>query len=170
VALAFPRARLHALGLRFDASLTTTEDWDFILRCAGPLGVATTPEVTAIYRYWEQGECSRTVHADAEWRANYLGISAKLDAAPFVLPPGGFLRLRQLCDGLRAVQAPTAELSARLVAAEDARQALLAEISELRGRLTRAEGGWLAVQSSTSWRLTAPLRWLATRLHRPWPA
>jgi glycosyltransferase involved in cell wall biosynthesis len=153
VALAFPLARLRALGLRFDDSLTTTEDWDFILRCAGPLGVAACADVTSIYRYWEQGECSRTEHTDAEWRANYAGISEKLDAAPFVLPPESFLRLRALRDGL-------AEARERHLAAE-------ARIIELNRTLHRAqslEARVLALEGSASWRLTAPLRWISVRL------
>jgi len=136
VMLAYPRARLRALGLRFDENLTTTEDWDFLLRCAGPLGCADSPEVSSIYRYWETGECSRTVHQAAEWRANFEALTAKWNAAPFILPAGSFAALRQL--------------------AADA--ALPADADALRRDI-------LAILDSRSWRISAPLR-LFRRLDR----
>jgi glycosyltransferase involved in cell wall biosynthesis len=167
LALAFPLERLRTHGLRFDDALTTTEDLDFILRCAGPLGVAESAEVTAIYRYWEQGECSRTVHTDVEWNANYRYISDKLNAAPFVLPPENFLRLRAMRDGLAAASAEVASLRGQLTQACERGEKAAAEIAGLRRSLSDAEAlstRLLAVEGSTSWRMTAPMRWLLTKL------
>ncbi len=179
VMLAFPRARLLALGLRFDESLTTTEDWDFIMRCAGPLGCADSAEVTSIYRYWETGESSRTVHTEAEWRANFAALTAKWDSAPFTLPPGGFARLRALADGLAAANAALAALRAETARADALRRDILAILGSRSWRVSaplRLFRGispaaimalpaeqlpdiLAALRASTSWRLTAPLRW-----------
>ena len=38
MAVAFPRGIFHDLGLRFDESLPTVEDWDFLVRTAGLVG------------------------------------------------------------------------------------------------------------------------------------
>lgn len=186
IAVAFPRARLQTLGLRFEEGLTTAEDWYFIMQCAGPLGVAASNEVTSIYSYWETGECSRTVHSGDEWHANYLALSAKLDAGPFVLPPGNFLRLRRLWEDHAAAVAENARLRNDLQQAEALRvdnDVLREALAEERrtADLLRAEAEALrqaaaaaraddaaalresvaAILASTSWKMAAPLRPLA---------
>ncbi len=178
VMLAFPRARLRALGLRFDDSLTTTEDWDFIIRCAGPLGCADSPEISSIYRYWESGESSRTVHTEAEWRANFAALTAKWDSAPFILPAGYFLPLRQMADGLAAATAALAALRAETAAAAALRRDILEILGSRSWRISaplrlfrgislaavaaapadQLPGILAALRASSSWRLTAPLR------------
>lgn len=98
ITVAFPRGAVHDLGLKFDETLTTTEDWDFILRVALLLGVANSKIVTCIYRWWENDESSRTEHSEREWQKNYNIIQDKIDAHPILLPAGSSKRIRSLLD------------------------------------------------------------------------
>jgi hypothetical protein len=108
-ALAFPRSVFHDLGLRFDETLTTTEDWDFLMRAAFVTGVASSDAVTCIYRWWDKGESSRTEHNEAEWTANLQHILQKFDREHIILPPGSATRLRRLVQ--QQGPAPRGELS-----------------------------------------------------------
>jgi SAM-dependent methyltransferase len=96
LAVAFPRSVFHDFGLRFDETLTTTEDWDFLMRAAFICGVESTAEVTGIYRWWRNGTSSRTEHDQAEWQRNGQRIREKLDEEYIVLPPGSATRAREL--------------------------------------------------------------------------
>lgn len=96
VSLAFPRGAFHDLKIRFDEELTTTEDWDFLLRTAAVVGVSSGPEITSVYRWWLRDESSRTVHPQQEWQANHRRIFAKMDAMHFLFPAGVTAKLRAL--------------------------------------------------------------------------
>ena len=96
--LAFPRSAYTDLGFRFDESLTTTEDWDFIIRTAPLTGVADSKEITCVYRRWENVSNSATMHGEHEWRDNYQHILRKLDSTPLLLPAGYTRRVRELMD------------------------------------------------------------------------
>lgn len=97
VVLAFPHGAFHDLNLRFDETLTTTEDWDFLMRCVLVVGVHWAPEITAIYHWWKESvESSRTVHDQAEWDQNYHAIHRKMDAMQILLEPGMAKHLRYL--------------------------------------------------------------------------
>jgi len=98
VSLAFPRAAFASMGIRFDESLTTTEDWDFFMRTAVICGVASLTEITSIYRKWLGAESSFTLHSQEEWRTNHLVIWRKLDSAPILLESGAITRLRHLVE------------------------------------------------------------------------
>jgi hypothetical protein len=98
IALAFPRSVFHDFGLRFDETLDTTEDWDFLMRAAFVCGVGCSDEVTGIYRWWSRAESSRTLHDKAEWLANHQRIWDKLDERYLILPPGSVGRLRTLLE------------------------------------------------------------------------
>lgn len=98
VSLAFPRAAFASTGIRFDESLTTTEDWDFFMRTAGICGVASLTEITSIYRKWLGAESSLTLHSEEEWRTNHLVIWRKFDSSPILLEPGAITRLRHLVE------------------------------------------------------------------------
>ncbi len=142
VSLAFPRGAFHDLGIRFDERLTTTEDWDYLLRVAAVVGVASTPEITSIYRWWPTNESSRTVHSQEEWERNHNAILAKLDAMPLLCPPGTARRVCMLLDEAEARSDPAPERLARL-----------REVQE--------------IFNSTSWRITAPVRLLGRILGKP---
>lgn len=86
--LAFPAYVFHDLGVRFDEKLTTTEDWDYLMRCSFLTGVANTSEITFLYRNWLNAENSATVHKQDEWRANYKRIVERFVRTPIVMAPG----------------------------------------------------------------------------------
>jgi glycosyltransferase involved in cell wall biosynthesis len=88
VAMSFPRAVFHELGLRFDESLNTAEDWDFELRCLFMCGVEASPEITCIYHKWTKGESSYSIHSQSDWERDYHMILAKIDQQYHVFPPG----------------------------------------------------------------------------------
>lgn len=84
VALAFPAFAFHEYGIRFDETLTTTEDWDYLMRVAFLTGVANNSEVTAHYRNWVNAENSHTIHSNAEWDHNYNKITDYFQQIPIV--------------------------------------------------------------------------------------
>lgn len=98
VSIAFPRFLFSRHGMHFDESLTTTEDWDYIMRCAARVGVGCSEEITCIYRWWVGAENSRTVHKQAEWISNHILIQEKIDASVNLLEPGSTSRYRDISD------------------------------------------------------------------------
>lgn len=98
ISIAFPRGAFHDLGMRFDETMTTTEDWDYLMRVGLLLGVENSTQRTCIYRWWVEGESSRTEHAEAEWQRNYHAVVRKLDSAPLLLPHGSVRVLREFVE------------------------------------------------------------------------
>lgn len=96
VSLAFPADCFNHIGIKFDASLSTTEDWDFFMRTASVCGVGSSAEITSIYRQWYTGESSFTIHSPTEWMANHHAIWKKLDEFPILLDAGSSTRIRNL--------------------------------------------------------------------------
>jgi glycosyltransferase involved in cell wall biosynthesis len=96
--LAFPTWVFTKLGVAFDESLTTTEDWDYIVRVALLCGVADSDEITSLYRWWVNGESSRTIVSDNEWKKNYQIIKSKLDTVPILLPAGSAGKIGKLVE------------------------------------------------------------------------
>ncbi len=82
--VAIPTFCHRKLGILFDEALTTTEDWDYIMRCVLTVGVYDTECITFLYRQWESGETSRTLHEKEEWDANRRVILQKLNAIPIL--------------------------------------------------------------------------------------
>jgi hypothetical protein len=108
--LAFPRGAFHDLGLRFDETLDTTEDWDFLLQAAAYCGVASSPEITGVYRWWINHESSATLHRQDEWRSNRLAILRKQDQNYLILPKGEAAKIRQLIHDHTDARAALTEL------------------------------------------------------------
>jgi hypothetical protein len=156
--LAFPRQLIAFEGIRFDETLTTTEDWDFFVRCAALFGVADGAGITSVYRWWRRGESSRTVHRQSEWQENHFRIWKNWDEACFRLPPGG---MRELVTILQEHAAYRAELRRQQLqgASLQLDPALLNR--DPGRRLTGAKLQVDKIWNSTCWRLTAPLRKLA---------
>ncbi len=102
--LAFPRGAFHDLGLRFDESLSTTEDWDYLLRVAAYCGVASSPVITGVYRWWVNHDSSRTQHSSEEWQRNYEAILRKQDESHFIVPKGGLAEIRKLVSSFRPLE------------------------------------------------------------------
>lgn len=151
MSVAFPRGVFGHLGLRFDESLSTTEDWDFLLRSASLVGVHDSPEITAIYRRWSNSPASHTDHRQSEWVSNRSAIDRKMDVQPILLPPG---EARALRERLLAPPVPVAPDPAR------------AQAEFLRGR-ELALHEVLALLGSRSWRITRPIRVLGWIRGRP---
>ena len=78
MSLAFPAYAFRMLGINFDEGLSTTEDWDFLMRVAFVCGVADSENVTSIYRKWTNSENSYTQHDNKEWKLNYKKIRNRL--------------------------------------------------------------------------------------------
>ncbi|SFR85403.1 Glycosyl transferase family 2 [Agromyces sp. CF514] len=147
--VAFPRGVFHDLGERFDETLTTTEDWDYLLRAASLLGVADSPEITAVYRRWPREDSSATEHDADEWRLNMFEVFRKLDSQPVLLPAGETRAIRHLAQ--RPVAAAAIDRSD--------------PFEPSREDLVRA----LAILESNSWRITALGRRFMTAVRRGAP-
>lgn len=83
---AFPVTLHRDFGMVFDESMTTTEDWEFLIRGAEIVGVWDVPTVLAIYHWWTSHESSRTQHHEDEWRQNHTEVQRRLDRKPLLLP------------------------------------------------------------------------------------
>ena len=120
VCIAYPIAVFRDDGLRFDETLSTVEDWDLTTRAAMLRGIATTPEVTAIYRWGAAADVSTIVHPVDEWDTNKHVVHRKLDAGPILLPAGSALRIASLCERGNALE----ELETRARNLEEQKQQL----------------------------------------------
>lgn len=89
MSVAFPSYAFNVLKINFDESLTTTEDWDFLMRTAFICGVENNPTVTSIYRNWKNAENSQTVHGKEEWKKNYENILKRLMDTPMIFDRTG---------------------------------------------------------------------------------
>jgi Glycosyltransferase like family 2/Methyltransferase domain len=98
MSVAIPMDVFTSLGLRWDETLSTTEDWHLVTRAAMNCGVASTPEVTSVYRWWTSGESSSFAHSRAEWDKNRARILEALDRQPVLLPPGSVSRICALIE------------------------------------------------------------------------
>lgn len=156
--LAFPRSLFTDLGFRFDENLTTAEDWDFIVRVAPLAGVATSKEPTCVYRRWENGEHSASLHDQEEWMHNYRSTLKKLDSAPILLPAGTTRKLRNMAHEIEALREEVRRLSNAPVRPELMHDDGHSRYEEaLRWRLHE-------LMCSKSWRYTAPLRKMRSML------
>lgn len=93
---AFPRQLFTLFGFRFDESLAVCEDWDVILRASTLCGVEEIHSLTSIYRRWERGDSSYTLHSGAAWDDSEARVIARNDASVLMLPPGSMSELRRL--------------------------------------------------------------------------
>ena len=99
--VAFPRGAVHDLGLRFDESLDTNEDWEYVVRCAALLGAVSIREITSVYRWWLHTGSSRDVHSEAEWDAARSRVQAAFAESVLLLQPEETHRLVVLVERLR---------------------------------------------------------------------
>lgn len=93
---AFPRALFFTYGMRFDETLTVCEDWDVILRGSLLCGVDDVPALTAIYRRWEGGESSYTIHDTDSWRASEQTVIDRINDHVIMMPIGSFEAMRRM--------------------------------------------------------------------------
>lgn len=86
--LSFPAYAFQELGILFDETLDTTEDWDFLMRTSFVTGVKDIRVPTYFYRLWVNAENSSSVHNEDEWKENYNKIEEKFNSMPVILPAG----------------------------------------------------------------------------------
>jgi hypothetical protein len=168
IALAFPRAAFSDFGIRFDETLTTSEDWDYLMRAAAICGVESAPEITAIYRHWDKRSSSRTDHSSNEWLENQQYVREKHNQLHMLLAAGSAERLKQILDErdtlARAVRllgrnTRNTRSNRELQAAVDIAQRVIdnngsERLNELRVELVK-------LYASTWWKLSAPVRWFS---------
>lgn len=106
---AFPKSLHDDFGLSFDESMTTAEDWDFLMRAAQVVGVSNTVKVGAVYRWWTARDSSRTDHNYDEWTSNMAEITRRTDARPLLLPAGETAKLRKELRTFRELQVEVRE-------------------------------------------------------------
>lgn len=153
--VAFPRECFTRLGISFDETLPMFEDWDVLIEAAVLCGVASTPEITGVYRRWQDQGSSLLEAGEDTWRAVERDVAARIDARELLLPSGAFAALRWY----KAEQLEYAAEHERMSAARDAAEAELARVTELLAA-TQAEMAAVirSYEESSSWRLTAPVR------------
>ena len=98
MSVAIPIEAFKVLRLRWDETLSTAEDWEITTHVAMNFGVACSGEISAVYRWWTDGESSSFVHSSEEWRANERRILESFDRRPIMLPPGSVTRIRELLN------------------------------------------------------------------------
>lgn len=88
LSLAFPTFIANMMNIHFNEELTTTEDWDFLLKCYFICGISESEIPTSIYRLWDNAKSSRTAHTRDEWVENYAKISEYYDSIPLLFGTG----------------------------------------------------------------------------------
>ncbi len=141
---AVPRGVFADLGHRFDETLDTTEDWDFLLRAAIVTGVTSTSAVTAAYRVWTEDEGSRHLHDESHWARGREALLRGVDEQVVLLAPGAAGGIRDLQRALLEERAEkfrfaglNEQAAADLVTVNEAVVALRARVAELEERLAR---------------------------------
>ena len=170
--------RLRELGCRFDEQLDLYEDWDFWLQAATHSDFLFVPVTTAFYRIHDSsgvhnhapfhGEASRIIYD--KWRSRWTtGQMAQLMERDWRYND----QLQQLADASAQLQALQAESSAKLHEAalrqNDTQQQLdetLRQLADTSAAKAQLEGTLGTLYNSRSWRLTAPVRWVANRLRQ----
>ncbi|WP_291047878.1 methyltransferase domain-containing protein [Herbiconiux sp.] len=151
---AIPRALHRDLGMRYDDTLTTTEDWDYLLRAVSVVGVADSGALTAVYRGWVSQDSSITEHVHDEWILNQYAVDRKLDARPVLLPAGETRAIRKLVrQASAAADAPPPARPEHDVEAEveQRTRARVRERDDLHLRV-------VSLLESRSWRASAGIR------------
>ncbi len=139
MSVAYPREIIHTFGLDFDESLSTAEDWDFMMRSYFLLGVAESPEITCIYRRWTDKITSANLHSGDEWEKNRMTIIRKHDSLPVILAKGELRNIRNRynaasTDPFKHIIAPDNRLPS-LIATEVVTQLKRKSISAITRRL-----------------------------------
>jgi len=109
MSVAFPRSVFHDLGLRFDEEMTATEDWEFLVRAAGVVGVESAPEVTSVYRWWVDHGSSRTIESSDAWLQGKNRAHGSFDDRVMLLPRGSAGRVREIFDELHEARVELAK-------------------------------------------------------------
>ncbi len=125
--VAFPRSCFTDLGVSFDDELAVLEDWDVLLSASLLCGVASTAEVTSLYRRWKRGYASHLEHPEEQWEITTWSIRGRFDARPLLVPPGTVSRLTQM----ELTANKVAQLQTDLDLAKDSLATSTAEVADL---------------------------------------
>ena len=158
ISVAVPGYLFRDWGVVYDETLTTTEDWDFLMRCVSVAGITTAAKITSIYRWWNKGESSRTDHDREEWRANQFAIWDKWNNNAFTLPAGSFRPLVALLEQRAAFRLELRRLHETGIRIRIPAQEL---VPEAWLTPTRARDQVRYILTSNSWRVSAPFRIIA---------
>lgn len=93
---ACPSYPFKKLEIKFNEQLSTTEDWNFLMRTAFLTGVSDSNKVTSIYRIWTNAENSYSEHDRHEWIKNENVSKNYFNKIPIVLPEG-YVKKIPLC-------------------------------------------------------------------------
>ncbi len=114
-ALAYPTSLFQYLGIQFGEDLPVLEDWDVLVRATQLCGVANTTKVCALYRHWESGDQSTSIHPPEQWMDTRKKILSTIDSLPILLPPKYANNIRKINDLEQVVRSLHSERS-RLMA------------------------------------------------------
>jgi SAM-dependent methyltransferase len=142
--IALPVNGLRAAGIRFDAELDVSEDYDVIIRATQLCGVIDTGVATSLYRRWRRQPGTESEITHAMWERSHDHVLDKLDAVPLLLPAGSARRVRKLEYDFH-------RLAGEVHALREYQADLLSHRDQL---LHRVE----AIERSRFWKLTRPLR------------
>jgi hypothetical protein len=148
---AFPRS-LVDLGFAFDEALTVCEDWQFLVRAASVCGVHDTDRMTSIYNKWADNTSAQAASAD-EWFAMRSVAHIGLDAQPLLMPAGSVRAVDRTLEKVETQERWIAHLESELAAI----RRLLADTQEVSNNAHHALN---ELRTSTSWKLSAPVRLL----------
>lgn len=81
---AFPVFAVRELGITFEEALDVVEDWDFLLRAAGGLGISEEMGITAVYNRGGDDTSSHVVRL-ATWRSTEDQIRDRHRSAPHLV-------------------------------------------------------------------------------------
>lgn len=95
MSVAYPRELIHAFDMSFDETLTTAEDYDFMMRAYFLCGISESEEITCVYRRWQKRTNSAIQHKPEEWLNNRRRIFEKHDTLSVLLPAGALGEIRE---------------------------------------------------------------------------
>jgi hypothetical protein len=137
--VAVPRSCFTDLGVSFDDELPVLEDWDLLLRASLLCGLASTPEVTSLYRRWRRGYASHVLHSEAQWESAKQAVRGRLDARPFLVPPGTVSRVVELQSKLGSLTDALSSSMAELGPLQLDKEQLSTRLEETEQLLVAAE-------------------------------
>lgn len=84
--MAFPRYAFKDMGIVFDETLNTQEDWDFLSRITRITGVCDISVPTALYRLWDNSDNSHAVHDESKWENDYEKVRGSIKEKVALMP------------------------------------------------------------------------------------
>lgn len=128
--VAFPRGAVHDLGLRFDETLRANEDWEYVVRCAAVLGVASVREITSVYRWWLHTASSREAQSADDWAEARSRVQAAVADSVVLLQPEEVRRLVATLETSRREVAAAHELAEATATAQHETNVEMTSVAE----------------------------------------